>query len=314
MGTSFGKSVEQAYADQLFDAYTAHGGNCFDAALVYFDAEQTLGRWLRARGNRHEVIIHAKGAHHETLCPPGCPFEYHRARVTPADIEADLTETLARLQTDYVDIFTLHRDDPDQPVGPIIDCLARLRSQGRIRAYGASNWTIDRLEAAHQYALSKQVPPFALSSPNLALAYSNEPSWPNCVTACDAASRSYYAREKTPLFAWSCLALGFFSGQYEPLAKTSPETFARLMSNRWSSDVVRVYYSERNFERLARAQKLAQAKGVTATQIALAWVLHLPLNLYAVAGPRSQEEIESLFAAFEIELSPEEIAWLNLEN
>lgn len=314
MGTSFGRSVEQAYADRLFDAYVALGGNCFDTSLVYFDVEVTLGRWLQARQNRPDILLQAKIAHHETVQSTGSHYEYHRARVTPHDIRADLDETLARLQTDYVDLLVLHRDDPDQPVERIVECLAAEQAAGRIRAFGASNWSIPRLEAANAYAEQHRLPGFVLNSPNLALAYMNEPSWPNGVTACDRFSRAWHAQRRFPLFAWSCLALGFFSGQYRPRERLTEPEFAALMSERWTSDVVRVYYSDRNFTRLERAQQLAAEKGVTPTQLALAWVLHEGPHVFAVAGPRTERELAELFAAFEIELSDAEAAWLNLEE
>ena len=314
MGTSFWRPLEQSEADTLFDAYANAGGNCFDTALVYHDVERSLGAWMKSRGNREQIVVHAKCAHHETVQPEGSHFEYHRARVTPRDIQADLDETLRRLQTDYVDILTLHRDDPDQPVGPILECLAKARHAGRVRAFGASNWTIPRLEEARDCAQARGLPGFALSSPSLSLAFANEPSWPNCVSACDHFSRQWYEREQLPVFAWSSLALGFFNGRYRPIGETSAEEFARLMSDRWTSDVVRVYYSDRNFERLARASQLATAKGVSATQIALAWVLHLPFKPFAVVGPRTPDQIRQLFEAAEIRLTDSEAAWLDLRS
>lgn len=313
LGTSFGRSVDQAYADALFDDYQARGGNCFDTSLVYFDVETTLGRWMKARSNRHQVVLHAKAAHHETIQTAGSPYEYHRARVTPREIVSDLEETLRRLDTDYVDLFVLHRDDPDQPVGPIIECLAAEQAAGRIRAFGASNWSIPRLEEANAYAAARGLSGFVSSSPNLALAFMNEPSWPNCLTACDRFSREWYARHRFPLFAWSALALGFFSGRYRPRDVLTEEEFRTLMLDRWTSDVVRVYYSDRNFERLERARQLAREKRVNPTQIALAWVLQQGPHVFAVVGPRTTQELAELFAAFAIGLTPEEAAWLNLE-
>jgi aryl-alcohol dehydrogenase-like predicted oxidoreductase len=92
------------------------------------------------------------------------------------------------------------------------------------------------------------------------------------------------------------------------------EQFNTLKQDRWTSDVIRVYYSERNFERLARANLLASQKGVTSTQIALAWVLHQGPHVFAVAGPRTVQEVSQLFEAFRIDLSAQEAAWLNLET
>jgi aryl-alcohol dehydrogenase-like predicted oxidoreductase len=314
MGTSFGRSVEQEYADRLFDTYIRLGGNCFDTSLVYYDVEITLGNWMITRRNRKQIILHAKAAHHETIQADGSYFEYHRSRLTPKEIRQDLGETLRRLQTDYVDLYGLHRDDPDQPIGPIMECLADEQQAGRIRAFVASNWSIPRLEEANTYAAEHGIPGFAASSPNLALAYPNEPSWPNCLTACDHYSRAWYACKGLPLFAWSCLALGFFSNQYRPLEHLTTEQFNALMQDRWTSDVIRVYYSERNFERLARANFLAKQKKVTSTQIAMAWVLHQGPHVFAIAGPQTEEEVSQLFDAFQIDLSAQEAAWLNLET
>lgn len=313
MGTSFWRVVPQDEADKLFDAYVARGGNCFDTALVYNKIEPVLGCWMKSRGNRSEIIIHAKAAHHETIQPPNLPFEYHRPRVTPAEIREDLDLTLTQLQADYVDIFTLHRDNPDQPVGPIVKCLAAEQEAGRIRAFGASNWSIPRIEEANRYASEHGLPGFTLNSPSLSLAFVNEPSWPNCVTACDRFSRSWHARTQMPLFAWSCLALGFFADDHWPPRGLKPSALQPLMQNRWGADVVRVYYGERNFERARRAREVAKQLHVTPTQIAFAWVLHQGEYVFGIAGARTEMQIAELFEAIAIRLNSDQIAWLNLE-
>lgn len=314
LGTSLWNQLSGAETQALFDAYTALGGNCLDTALVYYAVESEIGSWMASRRNRASVLIHAKGAHHETIKPPAAPWEFHRSRLNPREIRADIEESLRRLQTDYLDIFTLHRDDPDRPIGEILDCLAEEKRQGRIRAYGASNWSIDRLAQAQSYAVGQRIDPFLCNSPNLALAYPNEPSWPNCVTACDLPSRDWHAREALPLLAWSPLALGFFSSSYQPWETMIEADRERMMAERWTADVVRVYYSERNFLRKARATELAQARGLSPTQIALAWVLHQGEHVFAVVGPRSIDQLEELFQVFDVSLTQAELRWLNLES
>jgi aryl-alcohol dehydrogenase-like predicted oxidoreductase len=302
LGTSFLRDVEQLYVDELFDAYVRLGGNAFDTALVYHNVEQRLGDWMRRRGNRDDLVIHAKGVHSEG----------GRRRVTPADIRCDLNETLTRLAVQAVDVFTLHRDDTARPVGPLLECLAEARDAGHLRCYGASNWSPGRLEEADDYAESRGLARFALSSPQFSLAVPNEPSWPGCLDARDAQSRLWYERTQRPLFAWSALALGFFTGRYEPRESLDPAQVAALEADPWSRDVLRVFYSADNFRRRARAAELAAERGVSATQIALAWVLHQPLAIFAVVGPRSVPELEELFAVFDISLAPTELAWLDL--
>ena len=314
MGTGFWRRLEQREANEIFDAFVEMGGNCFDTALHYGDNEILFGNWMKARNNRKKIVIHAKGAHHKIIHPPGTQFEYHCPRVNPDEIKRDIDETLRRLQTDFIDVFALHRDDADHPVGPIVECLAAEQKAGRIRASGTSNWNIARIEEANACAVAHGLPGFVSNSPNLALAFPNEPSWPNCVTACDRFSRKWHANNGMPLLGWSSLALGFFSGQYRPIEQLSDKEFRKLMSDRWTANVVRVYYSRRNFERLWRVQRLAEELGVTPTQLALAWVLHQGDHVLAIAGPCTVKETKELFKAFEINLTAERLAWLNLEE
>lgn len=277
----------------LMDAWLELGGNVVDSAHVYAggDSERALGLWLRERGCRNEVVVLTKGAHHNG----------DRPRVTPEDITCDLRDSLARLKTDCVDLYVLHRDDPDVPVGPIVEALNEHRRAGRIRAFGGSNWTTSRLDAANAYAAAHGLEPFCCSSPNLSLAVQNEPMWPGCVSASDPGTRTWHARNQMPLFAWSSQAGGFFTGIAAPDRQENP-------------DMVRVYHSAGNWERLRRAEELGRRKGFTPNQMALAWVLHQPFPIYALIGPRTVNELHSSVAALAVELTPEEALWLNLEE
>ena len=115
----------------LLDAAEAMGCNILDTALIYRggDSERVLGQWLQARGNRDDLILLTKGAH---------PNQ-DRRRVTHYDIASDLHDSLARLHTDHVDIYLLHRDDETQPVGPIVEALNEHHAAGRIGLFGGSN-------------------------------------------------------------------------------------------------------------------------------------------------------------------------------
>src|SRR5262245_12875954 len=126
---------------ELMEEWLKLGGNTVDTAHVYSggNSERALGRWLQETGRRSDIAIIDKGAHHNA----------DRLRVTPEDITCDLRDNLARLKTEYIDLYLLHRDDPDYPVGPIVEALEEHRSAGRIRAYGGSNWSPQRLEAAN---------------------------------------------------------------------------------------------------------------------------------------------------------------------
>jgi aryl-alcohol dehydrogenase-like predicted oxidoreductase len=274
---------------QLLDAWMEMGGNVVDTAHIYNggNSERALGRWVKDRGCRAEIVILDKGAHHTQ----------DRRRVTPEDITCDMRDNLARLKTDYIDLFVLHRDDPNVPVDEIVDVLNMHREAGRIRAFGGSNWTPDRLDAANAYAARTGQQGFAVSSPNLSLAAPKEAVWDGCVDACDAASRAWYTRTQMPLFAWSSQARGFFSGRFKQEGLTD-------------EFVKRVYDSPENWARLRRAEEYGAKHGYTATQVALAWVLHQPFPVYPLIGPANLEELKSSVAASEIRLTPEEARWL----
>jgi len=279
------------YTFELLDTWRSLGGNVIDTAHLYQggNSERALGRWMEERGCRDEIVVIAKGAHHNV----------DRRRVTPEDITCDLRDSLARLRTEYADLYILHRDDPEVPVGPIVEALNEHRRAGRIRAFGGSNWTPERLDEANAYAAAHRLEGFTASSPHLSLAIPNETIWAGCVDARSEEAREWYTRTQTPLFAWSSQARGFFSGQFTP-ENTENET------------VTRVYYSEGNWERLRRAEELGRRRGFSAIQVALAWVLHQPFPVFPLIGPANLEELQSCVSALELELSPEEVRWLDL--
>ena len=278
-------------AVELLDAYAAIGGNALDTARVYGPhGMAAIGRWMRERGNRDELVLIAKGAHHDEAGP----------RVTRAAIADDMDYSLDLLQTSYADIFMLHRDDPGKPAGEIVETLQELLATGRCRALGASNWTSARLEEANAYAKAHGLTGFACSSPNLSLAKANEPRWPGCVSV-DAAEADWYERSQLPLLSWSSQAAGFFTGRFSPDIRNNEE-------------IVRVYYSDDNWERYRRAAQLGEAKGVDANQAALAYVLHQSFPVCALIGPANAAELLSSAKALAVSLSPEELRWLDLRD
>jgi len=109
-----------------------------------------------------------------------------------------------------------------------------------------------------------------------------------------------------PVFAWSAQARGFFSGRYRPDLTEGATTDAQ--------NVIRTYYSDANWERFRRADELAELRGCTLRQVALAWVLHSPLDVFALIGPATVAELDDCLGALEVELTPDEVAWLNLEH
>ncbi|WP_240414916.1 aldo/keto reductase [Paenibacillus periandrae] len=150
LGTSdIGGSISEEESNRIMNAFTEAGGNFLDTAEVYANwlpiepnsSERFLGRWMKERGNRDQLIIATKGGH-PLLDTPLV------SRLSAAEIEQDILGSLQRLGTDYIDLYYLHRDDPHIPVETLIDILETHVRQGHIRYYACSNWTLERLEQA----------------------------------------------------------------------------------------------------------------------------------------------------------------------
>lgn len=276
------------HANVMFDAFFEQGGNCFDTAYIYNGglSERLLGQWVRDRGVRDQVVIIDKGAH-----TPFC---------TPVAVDMQLEESLERLQTDYIDLYLLHRDNPEIPAGEFIDILNKHLVVGNIRSFGASNWSIERIVEANTYAQIHGLKGFAVVSNNFSLARMVDPVWPECLSNSDAESRTWLTRTQLPLMAWSSQARGFFTGRAHPDRQTDPE-------------LVRCWYADDNFQRLERATQLVQKLGTTPNAIALAYVLHQPFPTFALIGPRTLRELRNSLTALELTLTHDQVRWLNLD-
>ncbi len=278
-----------AHASAMFDHFFAAGGNTFDTGYIYGGGlqERLLGRWIANRGIRDQVAILVKGAH-----TPHCD---------PTSITSQLTESLDRLGTDYADLYLMHRDNADFGVEEFVDVLdAEVRS-GRIKAFGGSNWTPARIDAANAYAERTGKHGFSVLSNHFGLAEAYDVPWAGCEHVTDAASKQWLTERQIPLFPWSSQARGFFTGRARP-------------DDRSDAELVRCYYSDDNFERLRRAEELGATLGVAATAIALAYVLHQPFPTFPLIGPRSIAETASSMAGLGVELSPEQVSWLDLRD
>jgi len=272
----------------LYDRYYEMGGNCFDTAFIYGNGrmDENLGAWIRNRGVRDSVVTLCKGAH-----TPNC---------NPKDLSSQLLKTLERMKTDHTDIYMMHRDNTDIPVGEFVDVLNGHVKAGRIGAFAGSNWTLKRMEEANEYARKNGLHGFSVVGNNFSLARMVEAPWTGCIASSDGESREWLRRTQLPLMPWSSQAQGFFAGLAAP-------------DKRDNADFVRCWYADDNFERLKRATELAKKKGCIPTNIALAWVLNQPFPVFPLVGPRALHEVTTTLVALDIELTPEEMAWLNLE-
>ncbi|MDE0659598.1 MAG: aldo/keto reductase [Gammaproteobacteria bacterium] len=291
------------HASVMWDSYFEYGGNTFDTAHIYGGGrmEQLLGTWMANRGVRDDVVVIGKGAHTPANFPD---------RVGP-----QLDVTLERLGTDYIDLYFLHRDNTEVPVGEWIDVLNAERSAGRIRAFGGSNWSLSRVRAANAYAVAAGSTPFAAVSNNFSLARMVDPVWAGCIASSTAEWRAWLEAEQLALFPWSSQARGFFTDRFDAIRAASGRgADGRFFNQPSDAELERCWFADDNFERRARAVELADERGVEPINVALAYVLNQPFPCFALFGPRVLAETRSSLAALDVYLTEDERRWLNLET
>ena len=274
------------HAAVMFDAYFEAGGNAFDTASVYGGRRsENLGNWLKLRGVRDDCAVICKGAH--------TPYNF------PVIVRMELQRQLDWLGTDRCEFYFLHRDNEDVPVGEWVDALDELANEGLIRGvYGGSNWSLDRVKAANEYAQKNGRRGFGGVSQNLSLAELVDPVWPGCVSAHTAEWLAWLEQTQTANFSWSSQARGFFVPDRD---LSEPE-------------IERCWVSDANLKRRERCFELAKEKQVEPIGVAAAWVLAQPFPSLALIGPRTPAELRSSLPALSIELTDAERDWLDLKT
>jgi aryl-alcohol dehydrogenase-like predicted oxidoreductase len=267
---------------EVFDGFFAAGGTTFDTAHKYGEgySDHGLGHWLSTRGVREQCVVIGKGAH-----TPDCD---------PVSLTRQLHESLDRLATDHLDVYLLHRDNLEVPVGEFVDVLNEHIDAGRVHAWGGSNWTAARIDESNAYAAAHGLVGMTVVSNQLSLARMLVPTFPGCLGASDPEFRAWLDERGHTLVAWSSQAAGFFTG-------LTPDGY---LGHAW--------FDDDNLERRHRAEQLARELGVEPVTIALAWVLHQPANILPIIGPRQVRELQTSLAAVDVTLTPEQVAWLDL--
>lgn len=302
LGTgNFGAALDQNAAFALLDAYQDHGGAFLDSAKVYCDwigdnerssSEKIIGRWLKARRNRDHLVIATKGAHPDLGA-------MHIPRMTRPEIEADLDASLRNLQTDVIDLYWLHRDDPAYPVAEILETLNAAVHAGKIRAFGCSNWRAARLQAANEYAATHGLQGFVASQVlwNLALVDQAALEDPTMV-AMDGTLLDYHRKQGLAAIPYSATANGLFS-KLEHGSFTDKSLHLR-----------KLYAAPDNIIRYERARKLAQEKGLSITQVILGYLFSHPFPVIPVIGPRNVGQLVDSLSAAPVRFTADELDFL----
>ena len=297
-GTAIAPMLRGKNVNGLLDGIYAQGIYAFDTARGYGGAEKSLGTWIRERNNRDRIII---------LTKCGNVSLSGKVHVDSKVIRSELEASLKALGTGYIDIYLLHRDDPNTPVGEIIECLNEARRQGKIRVFGASNWTHERIAEANAYAEAHGLAGFTVSSPNFGLADQVGDPWGgDCVTISgpsNADARAWYTEQKMPVIAYSSLGRGFFSGRF----KSGDFEGARKILDKPAQ---KGYLCEDNMERLHRAEILAEQKGRSVAQIAMSYIFSQTMPVFAIVSTTNPGRMHENIQAAQLRLTPEEVSWL----
>ena len=300
-GNRFGTVIEQKDAFTLLDAFADLGGNFLDTALVYADwipgapksaSEKTIGQWLKSKGNRDQFVVATKGGHPD--------FNEQLPRLSKGDLIHDINKSLANLQTDVIDMYWLHRDAANVSVGSIIEALNEQVQAGKIRYFGCSNWRVDRIVAANDYAEQKGLQGFS----------ANQPWWsliqPNLAALSDPENLVVFGTEEAVLHQKTRLAIIPYSSQGQGF-------FSRLEAGGESglSDKDRAnFFNETNRLRWPRAKKLAENYGVPVSHIVLGYLRAQHFVTIPVIGCRSLEQLRDSVTATELALTQEDIVFL----
>lgn len=296
----FGVTIPKERAFALMDRYLELGGNVIDTARLYgrarpFDAEfahsePIVGEWLRTRRNRDQVILVTKGAHPVIE-------DISKRRVNPECIAADLEISLKALGVDYVDIYFLHRDDPEKPVSEIMDALDEHVKAGKIRAIGASNWTCARIDEANAYARAHGKTPFAISQIQWCAAYVKPNAWPDpTIVSMNETEYAGYIKNGLPVMAFSPQANGYFSKLIagEPLKQKYMER----------------YDCPENRRRLEHIRALCEKTGKSPAAVSLAYITSNRVPGCAIIGCSTVEQLEDSMSDSDLTLTEADCAAL----
>lgn len=290
-GNVFGWSADEARSFELLDAFVDHGLNLIDTADVYSrwvegneggESETIIGRWLKHSGKRDKVLIATKVAKWDRY--PG---------LSPVNIKEAVEDSLRRLQTDRIDLYQAHEDDPKVPLEETLRAFDDLVQAGKVRVIGASNFEAARLDDALKTSTEKGLSRYESLQPEFNLmdrAGFESALQPLCVKE-DVGVISYYS-----------LASGFLSGKYR--------SEADLSKSKARGSKVKAYLNDRGYRVLAALDQVAESHGAKPAQVALAWVMAQPAIAAAIASATTVEQLAELAKAADLELSSDELAVL----
>lgn len=292
-GNVFGWTVDEATSFRLLDGFVEAGYNLIDTADLYSmwapgnkggESETIIGRWMKERGNRDQVLIATKLGFEMGPDMKGLSRQYMFRAVE---------DSLRRLQTDYIDLYQAHKDDTETPLAETLSAFAELMEQGKIRAVGASNYSADRLAEALQISKAQRLPRYESLQPLYNLS-DREPFEKELQPLC--------VKENIGVIPYYALASGFLTGKYRSEADSSK-------SKRGEGTLK--YLTERGQRILKALDQIASEKNARPAQVAIAWLLTRLSITAPIASATSLEQLDDLIKGTTLQLDPDSIERLN---
>jgi aryl-alcohol dehydrogenase-like predicted oxidoreductase len=293
-GNVFGWSADELSSFRLLDMLVEAGLTAIDTADVYSrwvpghaggESETIIGRWLGKRGKRDDIVIMTK---------VGMEMPGRGKGLSPAWIERSVEESLKRLQTDYIDLYQAHQDDPTTPLLETLAAFGDLIQSGKVRAIGASNYSAARLDEALAISRSDKLPAYVSLQPHYNLL--ERPAYEDALEA-------VCLRHELGVIPYYSLASGFLTGKYRSTADLGKSP-ARGSS-------VAKYLEGKGPKVLAILDDVASTTAATPTQVALAWLMARPSITAPIASVSNYEQFGDLVKAASLTLSKAHIASLN---
>lgn len=287
LGTAeFGASVSKEEAFRQMNHYWEMGGNFIDTAHIYNDwvpgekarSEKLIGAWMREEKNREQMIISTKGGHPllETM---------HQSRAVPDEIRKDLDESLKFLETEWIDLYFLHRDNKSLPVSELLGVLEEAHRAGKIRYYGCSNWSVQRIKEAVQVARENGFHGFLCNQAMWSLATVNEEKLSDrTLVVMDRETQQFQKENEINSMAYTSLAKGYFSKKLSRLEIAEPNRS--------------IYENEIN-EDLAKYIKVLSEDGVSPLAVSMGYLMEQAIPTIPIISFRNTEQLcEAIKASF----------------
>ncbi len=292
-GNVFGWTLNEKESFAILDLMFDMGIQTIDTADVYSrwapgneggESESILGKWMKERGNRDDLIICTK---------VGMDMGQGKIDLSKSHIRASVEDSLRRLQTDYIDLYYSHKDDETTTPKETLSVYKELIDEGKVRFVGASNFSVDRLKESEQVATEHGLPKYQVVQPEYNLLSRN---------SFEGELQSYCQQHQLGVASYFSLASGLLSGKYRNEKDLENSSRTDYVKKHWNADTKKL---------LMVLEDIANHQQTTSAAIALAWVMHQPGISAPIASATKEEHLQAFKDAIQVELSQDELRKLN---